>query len=132
MGKSVGQWMEQETGRARGGARNGTKHGAKDGAREDEQLSPVLTAFFLFMPSCFAGVVCRGKYQHVPVAMKMFLTAAQIEHLTGKTDTSRRPSEADDDVIASGEALFMFRDLRNEVTLLAQLDHPYIVALLGG
>ena len=62
----------------------------------------------------------------------MFLTAAQIEHLKGKTDTSRCPSEADDDVIASGEALFMFRDLRNEVTLLAQLDHPYIVALLGG
>ena len=37
----------------------------------------------------------------------------------------------EDDVITSGEALFMFRDLRQEVTVLAQLDHPFIVALLG-
>lgn len=39
--------------------------------------------------------------------------------------------EAEDDVITAGEALFMFRDLRQEVTVLAQLDHPYIVSLLG-
>ena len=31
----------------------------------------------------------------------------------------------------SNEPLFMFRDLRQEVTVLAQLSHPNIVALLG-
>ena len=44
---------------------------------------------------------------------------------------SRRTLETEDDIITAGEALFMFRDLRQEVTVLAQLDHPYIVALLG-
>ena len=38
---------------------------------------------------------------------------------------------AEEDVITAGEALFMFRDLRQEVTVLAQLDHPFIVSLLG-
>ena len=31
----------------------------------------------------------------------------------------------------SNESLFLFRDLRQEVTVLAQLSHPNIVALLG-
>ena len=44
---------------------------------------------------------------------------------------SQRSLVTEEDVITSGEALFMFRDLRQEVTVLAQLDHPYIVALLG-
>ena len=43
----------------------------------------------------------------------------------------QRSLVTEEDVITSGEALFMFRDLRQEVTVLAQLDHPYIVALLG-
>ena len=43
----------------------------------------------------------------------------------------QRPLETDDEVITAGEALFMFRDLRQEVTVLAQLDHPFIVSLLG-
>ena len=64
------------------------------------------------------------------VAVKEFLTAAQAEH-TGETEVGQRPVQAEDDVITSGEALFMFRDLRQEVTVLAQLDHPYIVSLLG-
>ena len=36
-----------------------------------------------------------------------------------------------DDTITSGEALFLFRDLRQEVTILAQLSHPNIMSLLG-
>ena len=44
---------------------------------------------------------------------------------------AQRSLVTEEDVITSGEALFMFRDLRQEVTVLAQLDHPYIVALLG-
>ena len=84
--------------------------------------------------------------------MKEFLTAAQAEH-TG--DTAQRSYDPDDDVITAGEALFLFRcalfvccsvaapaasdcvcvfvrrDLRQEVTVLAQLTHPNIVCLLG-
>ena len=54
----------------------------------------------------------------------------QAEH-SGETEMSQRTLTSEEDVITSGEALFMFRDLRQEVTVLAQLDHPYIVALLG-
>ena len=36
-----------------------------------------------------------------------------------------------DESISSGEALFLFRDMRQEVTVLAQLSHPNIVSLLG-
>jgi len=64
------------------------------------------------------------------VAIKEFLTASQAER-TGDTDISQRPFDPDDDVITSGEALFLFRDLRQEVTVLAQLSHPYVVSLLG-
>lgn len=78
-----------------------------------------------------AGAVYRGKYRREVVAVKEFLTASQAEH-TGDTDISRRAAfETDSDVITSGEALFLFRDLRQEVTVLAQLSHPNIVALLG-
>ena len=55
-----------------------------------------------------AGAVFRGKYHREVVAVKEFLTASQAEH-TGETDVSRRPFETDDDVITSGEALFLFR-----------------------
>jgi leucine-rich repeat kinase 1 len=77
-----------------------------------------------------AGAVYRGKYRRQIVAVKEFLTAEQAEH-TGETDMAQRSLVTEEDVITSGEALFMFRDLRQEVTVLAQLDHPYIVALLG-
>lgn len=32
------------------------------------------------------------------------------------------------DVMSAEEALYLFRDLRQEVTVLAQLDHPFVVS----
>ena len=44
----------------------------------------------------------------------------------------RCSSEGDEDEeIFMRESLFLLRDLRQEVTVLAQLSHPNIVALLG-
>lgn len=85
-----------------------------------------------FSPICttYIGAVYKGKYRREVVAVKEFLTASQAEH-TGATDMNQQAFDPDDDVITSGEALFLFRDLRQEVTVLAQLNHPNIVSLLG-
>ena len=49
-----------------------------------------------------------------------------------KTFVSRgKGGEANDDDVYMSESLFLFRDLRQEVTVLARLSHPYVVALLG-
>eukprot|EP00731_Ephydatia_muelleri_P005646 Em0002g1822a len=67
-----------------------------------------------------AGTVYKGKYRGQAVAIKELLS--QGGHEEG--------GEEEEEGI-SNEPLFMFRDLRQEVTVLAQLSHPNIVALLG-
>lgn len=107
------------------------------------------------------GAVYRGKYKHEPVAVKEFLTQSQVEAVYDEYDDTpgvgysyREVDEISeimlnsgsklcievptihsflfqDDNITSGEALFLYRDMRQEVTVLAQLSHPNIVSLLG-
>ena len=55
-----------------------------------------------------AGAVYRGKYRRENVAVKEFLTATQAEH-TGDTLPGERTVLEEDDLISSGEALFLFR-----------------------
>ena len=62
--------------------------------------------------------------------MKEFLTQSQSETMY-ETDEAPAAYDPHDDTITSGEALFLFRDLRQEVTVLAQLSHPNIMSLLG-
>ena len=61
-----------------------------------------------------AGAVYKGKYRREVVAVKEFLTASQAEH-TGETEASQRNFDPDDDVITSGEALFLLRYVRGGV-----------------
>ena len=61
------------------------------------------------------------------MAIKEFLTQAEVEDGTG-----RRGEEEDyEEGLSSTDALQLFRDLRQEVSVLAQLYHPNIVSLLG-
>jgi len=63
--------------------------------------------------------------------VKQFLTANQVDLALAESEGILLPPEAfseSDDVMSAEEALYLFRDLRQEVTVLAQLDHPYIVS----
>lgn len=73
----------------------------------------------------------KGKYKDEAVAVKEFLTSAQAEHSGDTLDEKHSIHSEEEDIIRQEEALFLFRDLRQEVTVLAQLNHPNIVALLG-
>ena len=77
-----------------------------------------------------SGAVYRGKYKNENIAVKEFLTQSQAETMY-ETDDAQAAYDPHDDTITSGEALFLFRDLRQEVTVLAQLSHPNIMSLLG-
>ncbi|XP_019852360.1 PREDICTED: leucine-rich repeat serine/threonine-protein kinase 1-like [Amphimedon queenslandica] len=80
-----------------------------------------------------AGAVYKGKYRNVPVAVKEFLTQSQADAFQDEDELPPGGIHTyhDDDSISSGEALFLYRDMRQEVTVLAQLSHPNIVSILG-
>eukprot|EP00731_Ephydatia_muelleri_P016582 Em0009g1006a len=71
-----------------------------------------------------SGAVYRGKYKRETVAIKEFLTQAEMENGASR----RGPEEGG---VSSTDALQLFRDLRQEVSVLAELSHPNIVSLLG-
>lgn len=72
---------------------------------------------------------CTYRYCNEVVAVKQFLTANQVDIALAESDGTPLPPEAEDvDVMSAEEALYLFRDLRQEVTVLAQLDHPYVVS----
>ena len=58
------------------------------------------------------------------MAIKEFLTQAEMENGASR----RGPEEGG---VSSTDALQLFRDLRQEVSVLAELSHPNIVSLLG-
>ena len=68
------------------------------------------------------GSVYKGKYKGQTVAIKEPI-------FRGKGQDGSIGD--DDDELFMKEALCMFHEFRQEVTVLAQLDHPNIVALLG-
>lgn len=71
------------------------------------------------------------RYCNEVVAVKQFLTANQVDLALAESEGISLSSEVyseDEDVMSAEEALYLFRDLRQEVTVLAQLDHPYIVS----
>ena len=70
------------------------------------------------------GAVYRGKYKRETVAIKEFLTQGEMEE-----GMSKRGVE--DEGLPSADALQLYRDLRQEVSVLAELSHPNIVSLLG-
>ena len=71
------------------------------------------------------------RYCNEVVAVKQFLTANQVDIALAESEGTPLPPEvlsAETDVMSTEEALYLFRDLRQEVTVLAQLDHPYVVS----
>lgn len=71
------------------------------------------------------------RYCNEVVAVKQFLTANQVDIALAESEGTPLPPEAlseEYDVMSTEEALYLFRDLRQEVTVLAQLDHPYVVS----
>lgn len=71
------------------------------------------------------------RYNNEVVAVKQFLTANQVDIALAESEGALLPPEAlseEMDVMSAEEALYLFRDLRQEVTVLAQLDHPYVVS----
>ena len=71
------------------------------------------------------------RYCNEVVAVKQFLTANQVDIALAESEGVLLPPEAlpeEADVMSTEEALYLFRDLRQEVTVLAQLDHPYVVS----
>ena len=87
-------------------------------------LSPPPLPLLPFPPFAPTAAVYRGKYKHNVVAIKKSLTPSQMENASAL-------AEEDDDQFYPEEALLLFRDFRQEVTVLSQLYHPNIVALLG-
>ena len=71
------------------------------------------------------------RYCNEVVAMKQFLTANQVDIALAESEGAPLPTETlaeEGDVMSAEEALYLFRDLRQEVTVLAQLDHPFVVS----
>jgi serine/threonine protein kinase len=77
-----------------------------------------------------AGAVYRGKYNDKTVAIKRFLTNPEAERIYEQLEygTSRRSAAPP---VTNVEALQLFKDVRQEVTVLSCLDSPYVVKLLG-
>ena len=66
------------------------------------------------------------RYCNEVVAVQQFLTANQVDIALAESDGIPLPPPSEEyDVMSTEEAL---RDLRQEVTVLAQLDHPYVVS----
>ena len=81
------------------------------------------------------GIECTHihthRYCNDVVAVKQFLTANQVDIALAESEGIQLPPEGpseDEDIMSAEEALYLFRDLRQEVTVLAQLDHPYVVS----
>ena len=70
------------------------------------------------------------RYNGKSVAIKRFLTLPEAERIYEKLEcgVSRRSSPP---VITNVEALQLFKDVRQEVTVLSCLDSPFVVKLLG-
>ena len=69
------------------------------------------------------------RYCNEVVAVKQFLTANQVDIALAESEGIPLPPPSEEyDVMSTEEALYLFRDLRQEVTVLAQLDHPYVVS----
>ena len=72
---------------------------------------------------------CIFRYCNNIVAVKQFLTASQVDLALAEAEGATLPAPAEEEVVSADEALFLFRDLRQEVTVLAQLDNPYVVSV---
>ena len=68
------------------------------------------------------------RYCNEVVAVKQFLTANQVDIALAESEGVLLPPDEEADIMSTEEALYLFRDLRQEVTVLAQLDHPYVVS----
>jgi len=68
------------------------------------------------------------RYCNNIVAVKQFLTASQVDLALAEAEGATLPAPTEE-VVSADEALFLFRDLRQEVTVLAQLDNPYLVSV---
>lgn len=76
-------------------------------------------------------MVLIHRYCNEVVAVKQFLTANQVDIVLDESEGTTLPPETvtgEEEVMSAEEALYLFRDLRQEVTVLAQLDHPYVVS----
>lgn len=81
-----------------------------------------------------AGAVYRATYSGQPVAVKLMNTSVHSRSLTktGELLTKEEISLEDFEVTQAGEdALQLFRQLRQEVTVLLHLKHPCVVRLVG-